>query len=261
MEKIDIIPYQGGRFVSRGRGSHMIRCIGSHELVFCVKGVLRMFEEKNVFELHQGDYYILKKGLLHGGTEKYPAGLSFFWLHFDCEDKLLESIPQSAHAARPEQLAMFIQSYIAEQALQKPDFEIQKLLLKLIFCELKRSFSGSSSSRTLPELVLKAAQYAQVHFAEPISINDAAKALHCNSEYLGRTFNIHFKETFGSMLNRLRAEYAAKLLTESNMSIKEILTECGFNDPAYFRRIFYKRYASTPSAYRNFRNEGLRNTE
>ena len=260
MNNFWIIPYQSGRFISRSRGSHMLRAIATNELIFCVKGVLRMFEENNIFELHPGDYYILRKGRIHGGTEKYPAGLSFFWLHFDCDDKLFDEIPQTGHAVRSEQLAIYLQSYLAEQSLASPDAEILKLLLKLIFAELKRS-SSNLNAAALPKLALKAAKFAEQHFAEPVSINDAASELHCSSEYLGRIFHIHFKETFSGMVNRLRIEYAAKLLTDSNLSIKEIISECGFNDPAYFRRIFYRRYASTPTAFRKFYNSGHSNTE
>lgn len=261
MENFNIIPYQCGRFVSRGRGSHMLRTIATNELVFCVKGVLRMFEEDNIFELHPGDYYILKKGRMHGGTEKYPAGLSFFWLHFDCPDDVIDSIPQTGHAARIEQLTLYLQSYLAEQLLPEPDQKIQKLLLELIFCELKRSQSSSSNLRSVPELVRKAADYAKIHFAEPVSINDAAAELHCSSEYLGRIFHRHFQETFSTVLNNFRAEYAARLLTESNLSVKEIISECGFNDPAYFRRIFYRRYAASPTAFRKFHSSGHSNTD
>lgn len=260
MENFNIIPYQCGRFVSRGRGSHMLRTIATNELVFCVKGVLRMFEEDNIFELHPGDYYILRKGRIHGGTEKYPAGLTFFWLHFDCDEQLLDEIPQSGHAARAEQLAIYIQSYLAEQSLPEPDTKILKHLLCIIIHELKRSRSGSNL-RSVPELVRKAAAYARIHFAEPVSINDAAAEMHCSSEYLGRIFHRHFQETFSTVLNNFRAEYAAKLLIESNLSVKEIISECGFNDPAYFRRIFYRRYAASPTAFRKFHNSGHSNTD
>lgn len=239
----------------------MLRTIATNELVFCVKGVLRMFEENNIFELHPGDYYILRKGRIHGGTENYPAGLTFFWLHFDCDEQLLDEIPHSGHAARAEQLAIYIQSYLAEQSLPEPDTKILKHLLCIIIHELKRSIYTTEISRTIPELAIKAEQFVKVHFSEPVTIADAASELHCSSEYLGRIFHIHFKETFSGMLNRFRAEYAAKLLVESNMSIKEIINETGFNDPAYFRRIFFRRYASTPTAFRKFHNSGHSNTE
>lgn len=257
-DDIEIIPGWSGRFVSRGKGSHIVRRISTHELVFCVKGVLRMFEEERFFELHPGDYYLLKKGRLHGGTEKYPAGLSFFWLHFDCAESLFESVPQTGHCAREEQLSLYLQSYLTEQSLVSPSSEIQKLLLLLIFRELERA---TVPENQLPNLVLRAEEFVKIHFAEPVTIKDAAIALHCNSEYLGRIFHIHFKETFTARLNRIRIEHAAKLLMESNLSIKEIVTECGFNDPAYFRRIFYNRYASTPGNFRKFHSSGYCNTE
>ena len=68
MKDFDIIPYQGGRFISRGKGSHMIRALRSNELLFCVKGVLRMFEENNIA--------VIRTGLHSGGNveDGYVAG-------------------------------------------------------------------------------------------------------------------------------------------------------------------------------------------
>ena len=260
MPELPLIPHNGGRFLSRGKGRHEVRIIDSDELIFCVKGTLAMFENGRLFELHAGDYLLLRRGRRHGGLRDYPGGLTFFWLHFIDEGNCLDDFPPFGKVARPEQLAIYFQSFLAEQQLQKSDPRALKLLLELIFCELSRSVASGCSARVLPRLVHDAGELIKLHYNEDLSLRTAAKKLHCNPEYLGRIFHLHYHETFSDMLNRTRIEAAAKLLLETNWEIKEILHETGFNDPAYFRRIFFRRYSSTPTAFRKFYRNGHKNT-
>ena len=260
MDIFNAIPLNGGRFISRGKGRHEERVIESCELIFCVKGSLTMFEEEKLFELHQGDYLLLRKGRSHGGVRDYPAGLIFYWLHFTADDEMLSEFPASGHAANPEQLAIYFQSYLSEQDALEPDKRIFSLLLELIFRELARTTQALSPEQRCPQLVRQAEELIKLRFAEELTLSKAAKELHCNTEYLGRIFQHHYGETFTARVNRLRVEYAAKLLQNTNDSIKEIVDECGFNDPAYFRRIFFRRYGSTPTAFRKFHRTGHKNT-
>lgn len=52
-----------------------------------------------------------------------------------------------------------------------------------------------------------------------------------------------------------KMEKAVKLLQTSNMSIQEILFECGFNNRAYFYKEFSKRFGTTPKEFRNSANQ------
>ena len=85
--------------------------------------------------------------------------------------------------------------------------------------------------------------------------------LHCNQEYLGRVYRLHFGESIAAAINRRRVEVAARLLTSEGLSVKEIMNRVGFQDPAYFRRKFRQRYGVSPKDYRRFLNTGHRNTE
>ena len=48
---------------------------------------------------------------------------------------------------------------------------------------------------------------------------------------------------------------ARELLTDSNFKISAIATDCGFNDPSYFSRVFKKEFGVTPQKWRD-RNQG-----
>ena len=72
----------------------------------------------------------------------------------------------------------------------------------------------------------------------------------CNADYLGRLWKFRTGETLSASINRLRIEKAAGMLRETDRSIKETAAACGYEDPAYFRRLFRKFYYMTPGEFR-----------
>jgi two-component system response regulator YesN len=54
---------------------------------------------------------------------------------------------------------------------------------------------------------------------------------------------------FIDWLSMLRVKKAKELLTNSNLTVKEVCFMVGYKDPNYFSRIFKKRIGITPSEY------------
>ena len=251
----------GGRFFSRGRGRHPERRIDSDELIYVVSGELAIYEERNDFQLRSGEWVILRRGRLHGGLKEYPPDLSFFWLHFVGDDDFLDRLPQHGRAVRPERLADYCQNFIAEQQEKESDAESLFLLFSLIMRELQRSEDVTLQQGSLSPLALAAQKIIRLRYVEMLTTELLAAELHCNTEYLGRVYRLNFGETISETINRSRVEYAAKLLSSTDLSIKEILQQCGFNDPAYFRRRFVRHYAMTPGKFRLLCTAGKVNSQ
>ncbi len=51
-------------------------------------------------------------------------------------------------------------------------------------------------------------------------------------------------------VQNLRVEEAKRLLESAGMAVDEISAAVGYEDPAFFRRLFKRRTALTPSQYR-----------
>ena len=71
-----------------------------------------------------------------------------------------------------------------------------------------------------------------------------------SDSYLCRTFKKHTGCTMLQYLNSIRLNYAATLLTSTNMSIQMIIDEIGFSSTRYFNKIFKSKYGISPSQYR-----------
>jgi transcriptional regulator GlxA family with amidase domain len=76
-------------------------------------------------------------------------------------------------------------------------------------------------------------------------------------DYLGmpaRTLKRRFKQATGSSLiervQNLRVEAAKQMLETSRVAIDDISAEVGYEDPAFFRRLFKRLTGLSPSHYR-----------
>jgi AraC-like DNA-binding protein len=102
--------------------------------------------------------------------------------------------------------------------------------------------------RSRMQAVDGAIEYVDGHPNEPLTIDDMA----ARCQLSGRRFTSLFKErtgmTFNQYLNRKRIEFACARLRET----RHILYAChesGFNDPAYFYRVFKKQTGQTPGRF------------
>ena len=56
-------------------------------------------------------------------------------------------------------------------------------------------------------------------------------------------------------LTNYRVEQAALRLSAGNTSITDVALDCGFNDPAYFIRVFKRLKGITPKQYQLLRRQ------
>ncbi|MBE6023016.1 MAG: helix-turn-helix transcriptional regulator [Cellulosilyticum sp.] len=92
--------------------------------------------------------------------------------------------------------------------------------------------------------------YLHANCKQKITIPKLSKQFHINRTTLSDRFFEATGETIITYLNKYRINVAAIMLRESNYSISNIAEEVGFNDTAYFAKLFKKYMFHTPSGYR-----------
>lgn len=83
-----------------------------------------------------------------------------------------------------------------------------------------------------------------------ISLKTLAAQLDMHPSYLGFIFHQQTGFYFNDYLNEERLKYAASLMEDSNVKLKDIADMAGFSSQTYFNRQFKKHFDSSPNAYR-----------
>ncbi|GHV36951.1 hypothetical protein AGMMS49546_03360 [Spirochaetia bacterium] len=105
-------------------------------------------------------------------------------------------------------------------------------------------------------LVKKALLYFEKHAKSHISRWKLADSVNVSEDYLTRVFRREMGCSLWEYLNQYRVCLAAEMLTHTGDTINEIAARTGFQDQAYFCRVFKKIYGKAPGQLRNAKKAG-----
>lgn len=94
--------------------------------------------------------------------------------------------------------------------------------------------------------------YVNSNFQYPISRKSVAEELRINQSHISRLFQNFGEYNFNNLLKRLRMNYAAELLKNSNRSIDEIAMQSGFSSANYFSKVFKCYFGVNPVKYKHY---------
>lgn len=103
-------------------------------------------------------------------------------------------------------------------------------------------------------LFLEKLQTEKLFLDTSLTIRKAAKVLGTNEKYLSNSINKIQNESFSSLVNKFRVEYAQELLVNEeyeNYTIESIGNISGFNSKSNFNSVFKKATGLTPSEFKN----------
>lgn len=135
--------------------------------------------------------------------------------------------------------------------LSKED-DIQ-MLKDYLYKTLLEYMNAIESMRTQNEhpIVKKVCDYINQNLALNISLESMAEYVNVSSFYLSKLFKEEKGVTFINFLSDKRLEKSRAMLKDTDLSIKEITAQTGYNDQNYFSRLFKNKFGVSPSEYRN----------
>jgi AraC-like DNA-binding protein len=90
----------------------------------------------------------------------------------------------------------------------------------------------------------------QKNYKNPINLQEASKLIHLSNTAFCKFFKRSIGKTFSDYLNDLRILHACTLLIETDKPISQIAVESGFENLAYFNRVFLKKKKLQPTVFR-----------
>ena len=185
-----------------------------------------------------------------------------YWVHFTGSDveKIIDyyNIRLSENiiyiGTSPDYQWLFGQ-IIQEMQLCRPRFEeLISLLLRNIFILISRNLIGANrADNSLENEVELAMHYFRENYRSEINVEDYALSRGMSASNFYRVFKQISGSTPLQYILKLRLSNAQNLLENSNLTIAEIASAVGYENPLYFSRLFHKHIGVSPSEYRKMR--------
>lgn len=249
------------------------------ELVRILKGTLLLHADEQEITGQSGDFFLIRDSMLHGFTPQTDCIYEclLFDLHalFRGSETFqkflrpiyrLEYLPEVLYqkVAQPELYALadaLMQTHSRKHSGQDhtaPNYHelITVSELSLFFAHiLQNNLFTENEKSGIPvphriDQIRAVLEYIEQHYSSTITLSSMATVAGMNPKYFCRVFKEVTQQTPMDYVIFYRIEQAAKMLTNTDLSVLEIAMECGFNDYSYFIKTFKKLKSVTPKQYR-----------
>ncbi|MGD0614986.1 MAG: AraC family transcriptional regulator [Verrucomicrobiota bacterium] len=134
---------------------------------------------------------------------------------------------------------------------------ISELAARSVPAELARCGSGAPETfgqqrgvSHSQQIVQQMLDYIHEHYCSPIQLDDLARAVNMNADYVSNLFSATMGMTFHRYLEDLRLARAKSLLRDPLKRVCEVAYAVGYPNPNHFRNVFKTRVGMPPSAWR-----------
>lgn len=238
--------YMSGELDTQEPYIHMKRTMKSYELIFVTKGILYMEENGIQYELSQNQMIILEPDKLHRGYKIHEGGTGFYWFHYNADNL---PIPFKTYTGK---------EYHETKALLKKMFHVSKTptysetacdaLALCIYEELKQI---SKEGISFKPVVKKITEHIRVNLDKKLTVASIAQKFGYNPDYLSKAFCNATGITLKQYIVDSKLKVAKDYLHSTELSIKQIAYNLGFNDELVFIKFFTYHEMQSPTAFRN----------
>ncbi len=143
-------------------------------------------------------------------------------------------------------------AYFQTQVFDKEQYASMLRLLATFAEHLAMICSSIEPPGTVrePPMVADAKRFIRHHYAERLSLDEAARAVNASTRHFCKVFKQATGITFTDYLARVRVEKAKHLLQNPNLRVSEVAFDTGFESISQFNRSFRRVAGMSPTQYR-----------
>lgn len=245
----------------RGMHSHM-----AVEIVEVKSGILNCFVNDDVIEVHPKQIIFINSNT---GHKLYSENAEVFYYQVD-----ISLLQEGIKDDKLSKLYSFIsRTRVKPYLILNDNNEITNLLNKINtkYCNdtqenrwyikgyLYELIAFMYSQSFIIPLTISEEQFKKIeqvvafidaNFKLPITLEEIGSLVKYNKYTICHTFKEVTGSTIFEYINFSRVHYAVEKLKETENSILEIATDCGFSSATYFNRVFKSFFGCSPSIYR-----------
>ena len=241
------------------RNHNLIRTdpLDQHILICCIDGEGWCRLEGRRQGIKKNQYFVIPAGKEHAYGNAAGKSWSIYWVHFRgnqgkqlaaqlCDTPCGKGIPL---VGRKESLHLFhgiisdLENGISLDACIFANARLWHLLGDIIH---HRRFIRDKDKDTIDQAI----QFMREHVEETLSLDELADYSNLSVTYFCRLFKTRMKQTPVDYFIRLKIQCASQCLAFTDMAIRDVGQQFGYDDPYYFSRVFKRVMGMSPKSYR-----------
>ena len=208
-----------------------------------------LYIDGKAHSLHRGDMRFIRPGTHLRSTEEYSC--YSFWLRFgedntEYPSELIDAILSFLHGGEEmiSDASQAVTLFASDQVGSK--LKMNMYLLKILY----KAYSLSIKSHIQSPAVECCIAYLREHFKEPITLETLGDLTGYVPLHVLRIFKAETGKTPHDYLCDLRMTCARNLLLNTEQTIHQIASECGFQSSSHFQTLFKQKFGVTPGKFR-----------
>lgn len=234
------------------------------ELVYIAKGKAVFTISQQDFSVKKGDVLVVERGLIHSAVSDEDDPSDIFscsitdYKIYDRERNTLLKKPNLVPVREAGGQRTFLETCWKEllrylDMNDRTSVSICNMIVGSIAGIYYSLFEEQDRTYVMPEhhFTYDIMIFIYGHYFENITLDRLAKEFHMSVGHISHEFSKMFGISPINYAINLRIDQAKWLLIQSNLSIKEIASEVGYQNIQHFTKIFQKRTGYLPAEYQN----------
>ena len=244
---------------------HSVPHTHSHtELFFIVSGKGQFLIQDQVFPVDVNNLVIINPNVAHTEASLNAQPLEYIVLGIEGIELATSENSNGRFCILDHYESMEISSclrnILREMELKNTGYEdICQAYMEILIIRLMRSTALAVQAE--PQVIsgnrqcAAVRQYIDLHFKEPLTLEQLAQEAHINKYYLSHAFKREYGVSPINYMISRRIEESKYLLAETDLSMSQIAQLLGFSSLSYFSQVFRRTQQTSPMEYRhNTRN-------
>lgn len=228
---------------------HRKRFLDLSELLYVTEGELHLIIGRKEVTLRAGDIYIIRRYSAVSGSRPSKGSCRFYTVDFTCTigkydnmyDKIIHIPPRRSDAETLfENIALFGTGKCSDDYISDSSFA---LLLELLY--------SSSKSSEEHEKIRGILAYIDENISHHLTVGQIGRHFHYSGDYISRMFRQQLGITIKQYLTEKKLSVSKRLLTTSDISVKQVGASVGFSEQDLFEKFFRYHTGTTPKKYRS----------